>query len=146
MKKLMILFLSVALMPSMMKADDDRPITFEQLPQQSQQFIKKYFADNSIALVKMEDEFFNKSYDVIFTNGTKIEFDKDGVWKEVDCKYAQLPVDIIPLQIRDYVSKNYPDAKIIKIEKKKRGRYEVDLTNGFELEFDAQFNLIDIDR
>ena len=42
------------------------------------------------------------------------------------------------------VKKSFPEAAIIKIERDRRG-YEVRLNNGFEVEFDTDFNVIDID-
>ncbi len=126
-------------------AGNDKSISFNQLPANSQQMIKKYFPDQSVALVKMEREFSGKSYEVIFTNGNKAEFDNKGVWKEINCKYTELPQEVIPQKISSYVKTNYPDSKIIKIEKKSRNRYEIELANGLELEFDANFNVTNID-
>lgn len=145
MKKLILLFLCVAAIHVSTQAGNDRPISFDQLPAQSQQMIKKYFPNQSVALVKMEREFSGKSYEVIFTNGNKAEFDRKGIWKEIDCKYTELPSEVVPLQIANYVRTNYPDLKITKIEKKSRNRHEIELLNGMELEFDANFNVIDID-
>ncbi|WP_313379859.1 PepSY-like domain-containing protein [Proteiniphilum saccharofermentans] len=145
MKKLILLFLCVTAIHVSTQAGNDRPISFDQLPAQSQQMIKKYFPNQSVALVKMEREFSGKSYEVIFTNGNKAEFDRKGIWKEIDCKYTELPSEVVPLQIANYVRANYPDLKITKIEKKSRNRHEIELLNGMELEFDANFNVIDID-
>lgn len=145
MKKLILLFLCVTAIHVSTQAGNDRPISFDQLPAQSQQMIKKYFPNQSVALVKMEREFSGKSYEVIFTNGNKAEFDRKGIWKEIDCKYTELPSEVVPPQIANYVRTNYPDFKITKIEKKSRNRHEIELLNGMELEFDANFNVIDID-
>ena len=92
----------------------------------------------------MESDFFYKSYEVIFTNGDKVEFDNKGNWEEVNCKYSYVPTAIIPAAIQKYVTTNYPDAKILKIERDKKD-YEVKLSNRTELKFDLKFNLIDID-
>ncbi|WP_368325634.1 PepSY-like domain-containing protein, partial [Phocaeicola vulgatus] len=83
--------------------------------------------------------------DVIFTNGDKLEFDKKGVWTEVNCKYSAVPVAVVPEAIKKYVATNYPDAKMLKIERDKHD-YEVKLSNGWEIKFDMQFNVIDIDN
>lgn len=146
MKKILTLIVCVLAIQFSASASNDKQIDFTQLPAQSQQLIKKHFAEQSIALVKMESEIFDKSYEVIFTNGDKLEFDKKGMWKEIDCKYTQLPSEIIPLQIQNYISKNYPDTKANKIEKESRNRYEISLANGLELKFDSKFNLVDIDN
>ena len=52
--------------------------------------------------------------------------------------------EIVPVQIREYVRKNFPETKFVKIEKGYRD-YEVKLTNRLELTFDQNFNLVDID-
>lgn len=146
MKKILTLLLCLFAIQVAANASDDKPISFEQLPAQSQQMIKKHFQNQSIALVKMESEIFDKSYEVIFTNGDKIEFDKKGIWKEIDCKYTQLPAAIVPVEIQNYVAKNYPETKITKIEKEGKGCHEIELKNGLDLKFDSKYNLIDIDN
>ena len=93
----------------------------------------------------MESDFFYKSYEVIFTNGNKVEFGKNGNLEEVNCKYTSVPTAIIPTTIQKYVTTNYPDTRVLKIERDKK-EYEVQLSNRVELKFDLKFNLIDIDN
>lgn len=144
MKKLLLLFMCLFTIQSVVKANDDKPIKIEQLPQSAQQFIKSHFGDSKVAIAKMETDWFDKSYDIIFTDGNKLEFDKQGNWKEINCKYSAVPTSVIPAQILKYVSENYPEAKVLKIERDKKD-YEVKLSNKWELKFDLQFNLVDID-
>lgn len=125
-------------------ADIDKPVTFEQLPIAAQQTIKTHFANRQIALAKMEVDLLGKSYDVIFTNGDKIEFDGKGQWTDIDCKRSQVPDALVPTAIAAFVKKNYPQTIILKIDRDRK-TYEVTLSNGFELEFDKSFRLIDID-
>lgn len=145
MKKLALLFVCIFAFQLTVLADDDKPITFEQLPQTAQQFIGKHFAGKTISLAKMENGILEKSYDVIFTNGDKLEFDRKGQWTDIDCKYNEVPASAVPQQIADYVAVKHKDVKILKIEREK-GRYDVDLSNGWELTFDKKFNVVDIDR
>ncbi len=126
-------------------ADDDKPIQFAQLPQAAQQFVKQYFANEKIALAKMESDFFGKNYDIIFANGDKIEFDGSGNWEEVKCRYSEVPADIVPAEIRKYIQSTYPEAKVVNLEKQRNG-YETKLSNGWELEFNNQFQLVDMDN
>ena len=79
-----MLCLSLFILSTPIKADD-KPIEYAKLPKQSQEFISNYFAGKHIALVKMDKEFFDTSYEVIFSDGNKVEFDKKGLWKDVDC-------------------------------------------------------------
>ena len=144
MKKLLLLLVCLFTFQAVVKANDDNPIKVAQLPQSAQQFIKSHFGNSKVAIAKMETDWLDKSYDVIFTDGNKLEFDKQGNWKEINCKYSAVPAGVIPAQILKYVSENYPDAKVLKIERDKKD-YEVKLSNRWELKFDLQFNLIDID-
>ena len=146
MKKTLFLLVSLFVMNLVAFADNDKPIQVTEMPKAAQTFIKSHFADQSVAIAKLENDFMNKSYDVIFTNGDKVEFDKKGNWTNVDCEHTQVPVAVIPQAIQDYVSKNYPNAKVVKIEKTDRKGYDVDLSNGFELEFDKKMRVVEIDR
>ena len=146
MKKWTILFVSMLVMSATVWAGNDKPIQISQMPQAAQQFIQKHFANQSVAVAKMESELLDKNYDVIFTNGDKVEFNKKGQWTKVDCKHTQVPVEVIPVVIQKYVSQHFPDAKVVKIEVTDRKGYEVDLSNGFDIEFDKKMNVIDIDR
>ena len=111
MKKMMFLFVSLFVMNLAVFADNDKPIQVTEMPKGAQSFVKSDFANQSVAVAKMETDFFDKTYDVIFTNGDKVEFDKKGNWTKVDCEHTQVPQAVIPAAIQQYVSKNYPDAK-----------------------------------
>jgi hypothetical protein len=146
MKRIILLFVSLFVVSSLVWADNDKPIQVSEMPADAQQFIKTHFAGQAVAVAKVEKDFFSKSYDVIFTNGNKVEFDKSGKWTNVDCKYSQVPVAIIPAQIKNYVSKYYKNAKVVQIELNDRKGYEIELNNGLEIEFDKNFKVIDIDK
>ena len=146
MKKIVFLFVSLFVMNLAVFADNDKPIQVTEMPKAAQNFVKAHFANQSVAVAKMETDFLDKTYDVIFTNGDKVEFDKKGNWTNVDCEHTQVPVEIIPVAIQQYVSKNYPDAKVVKIEKTDRKGYDVDLNNGFDIEFDKKMRVVEIDR
>lgn len=146
MKKWTFVFISMFIMNVSVWAGNDKPIQVTELPKSAQSFIKNHFVDQSVAVAKVETDFMDKSYDVIFTNGDKVEFDKKGKWTKVDCKHGQVPQGIIPMPIQKYIAKNYPDAKVIKIELTDRKGYEVDLNNGLDIEFDKRMNVKDIDN
>lgn len=147
MRKILTMLICLLALHVSVQASNDKPIKFEQLPAKSQQFIKKSYPDRSIALVKMESDFLDKSYEVIFTNGDRVEFDRRGDWKEIESsKLSELPKDIVPKQIKEYVAKNYPNVKIKKIEKESRNCLEIELVNGVDLKFDSKYRLIDIDH
>lgn len=144
MKKLVFLLVCLFTLHTA-QADNDKPIQVSQMPQQAQVFVKQFFSNHKVALAKVESDFFDKSYEVVFTDGSKVGFDKKGNWKEVDCKHGFVPVSIVPAAIQSYVKANYPNTSIIKIDKDKKD-YEVKLASRIELKFDMKFNLIDIDN
>ena len=146
MKRIFILLLTILpLISSTARAEKDRPITFEQLPQKAQQFIQKYFAEEKIAFAKSERDFFEIDYLVVFTSGKKIEFLRSGDWEKVDCRYSAVPTELIPAQITNKIKELYPEATVTVID---RGKYDIEtkLNNGLELTFDLKYNLLDIDN
>ena len=144
MKRIFAIIAGALAFTGIMNADNDRVITFDQLPEKAKTFITTNFADQKVSYAKEETDIFEVTYEVVFSQGTKIEFDSKGEWKEIDCKYTMLDEKFVPDQIKAYVAKQWPDVKFVKIDKGRYG-YEVELTNGLELTFDKNFNLIEID-
>lgn len=145
MKRIMIALACMFAFVFTAKASDDKPITFEQLPQAAQHFVKSYFGDKVISLVKVDAEIVGKNYEVIFNNGDNLEFDKNGTWTSLECKQSAVPDAVVPAQILDYVKNNYQGVIIKKIEKEDRGAYGIELSNGLDLKFNKSFQLVEID-
>lgn len=119
---------------------EDKPIQKSQLPKNSQEFVDQHFADLQIAhIIKDYD-----SYDVKFTNGYDVEFNKKGEWKEVDCELDAVPAAIIPTNIADYVKTNFATSFIVRISKE-YNHYDVELSTDLDLEFnlDGTYRRID---
>lgn len=120
-------------------AVNDRPITFQQLPQKAQTFINTHFKGVEVLSATVDDD-----YEVYLANGTKVEFTMQGDWKEVKCPGTAVPAAIVPAAISKYVKTNFANSMIIKIDKKYSG-YEIELNNGMELKFDKSGNFLAID-
>lgn len=143
MRKITLLFVCLfTIMGSTALADSNKIIRFDQLPQAAQEFVEEHFADNEIAITSLERELFERNYELIFVDGKKLEFDRNGGWKDVDCPYDQVPESIVPEFINNFVTEHFPSAKIIHLGRDKASSYEVDLSNNFELGFDQNFKLI----
>lgn len=123
---------------------DDKPVGEEQLPTQAVQFINEHFPDAVISVVTFDKELFDKSYSVFFTDGNKVEFDKNGRWTDVECRFSRVPVSVIPEKIHAYVTENHPDHYVVSIDRDKYD-YELDLENGVEMKFDLDFRFIGYD-
>ena len=143
MKKLLVALLSVFTMQAA-HADNDKPVTVAQLPAKAQTFLKQNFPNEQVAFAKMEKEFLDTSYDVTFINGDEVEFDKNGEWTDLKCKRNGVPAKAVPAQITKFVNENHAGAKILSLERD-RYSYEVKLSNFWEIKFDKQFNVIDMD-
>ncbi len=82
------------------------------------------------------------------SNGTEIEFDKDGEWIDVDAANGKtLPSGFYPVEIDNYLAENFAGQGISEITKVKRG-YEVELITTTEILFgpDGSFIEIGVDR
>lgn len=126
-------------------ADNEKPINVSQLPSAAQQIIQKNFASHKVALAKVESGLIEKSYDVIFTNGDKLEFDRNGKWTEISCKTSSVPSALVPATIAQYVTTNYPGTNIVQIERDRK-EYDVKLSTGLEITFNSKYQVIDIDN
>ena len=139
--KYFLLMAMVMTMSLTMSADDDdRVITFDQLPQAAQTFLKANFATKVPLLVTADWDDFTIRYE----SGEKIEFDRSGNWKDIECYNSKVPTEAIPEQISAYLTQNYPGKSVIKLERH-RSVYEVKLNNGMEIEFNRNFQVIDMD-
>ena len=58
MKKILALLVCLLIVSISVRADDDRPVRFDQLPVKAQAYVKKYFPQEKVALAKMEKDFF----------------------------------------------------------------------------------------
>ena len=145
MKKILVIILAVfSLGVVTAKADNDRVITKDALPAKAQQFVNAHFASVKISYIKEDRDFFDRNYELVFADGSKIDFGRNGEWVDVDCRYNSVPQAIVPAAIQTYVKSNFPDVKIIEIERK-RGNHEVKLSNKLELVFDKNLKIKGID-
>lgn len=146
MKKILILFLIMVASVGIANADK-YTINRNDLPETAQTMLKEYFPKAKVGMIKVDRHLLKKTdYDVRLVNGTTIEFNNSGKWTSVDCKTREVPSGLIIRPIRNYVSKNFTDVKIVKIQKKSSG-YEIKLSDGVELKFNllGQFKSVKLD-
>lgn len=109
------------------------PISQSELPKAALTFINKYFSSDHIRKVEKDNGRRGTEYEVDFMSGAEAEFRADGEWKEVKAaKGNAIPAAIIPSAIAEYVNTNFKGQSIVEISRK-RGGYEVELSNGSEL-------------
>lgn len=145
-KKILGVLLGLVLSVLVVHADNKVYTTdVNKLPAASRQFLTSHFKDIKVAHISIEKNWMGvKEYDVILTDGTEIEFDKAGEWKEVTRTNLPVPQAIVTATVENYIKDNFPSMYIESVEKKNR-IYEVKLNTGLELEFDlnGRFRRID---
>ena len=128
---------------------DEELISTDELPLNSKSFLNTYF--NSAKIILAEKDIENSSrweYEVKLDNGIEISFDGQGEWQNVESRndHKALPnYEFIDTIILDYVLTNYPEAGINGIDRQING-FDVELTNGVDLEFNSEGNFLRIDR
>ena len=132
---LAILFIGGSVFASSRK----KAIDPDNLPKPAIELIQKHWPSCAIDMAYIN----GKEYEVLLTDGTLIEFDAKGVWKEMKCTDG-LPVTLVPVYITRYVVNRYPKQLIIDCEKM-RGGYVIQLTNGLEIQFDLRGNVTHVD-
>ncbi len=142
------MFLSLALVMGLslsVMADDIYERDDSSLPQPAKNTLSKHFNDK-VSLVKIDKDFGRiDEYEVILDNGTEVKFDRKGNWKSVETPANKsVPKGLIPEAMGKYVKENHKGAKIVSLEKE-RSKYEVELSNGMELEFDLSGNFLRYD-
>ena len=129
------LFLSIS---CSVYAGRDKAIKVEQLPQNAQNIIENYFPGIGISFAKTDNEIFDTNFEVFLVNGYKIAFDRKGNWIDINCKYGEVPEEIIPKKIRDFLTKNHTEHKVLRISKENNCKVELD--NGIKLKFNLKFD------
>ena len=131
------------MMQSVTTFASDRIIPKEQLPAAAQTFIQKTFPGQTVSYAKIDFDG-RKTYEVRLSNGTEVEFDKNGTWDKVDCNYSAVPAELVPANIANSVKSSFPDAVIVKIDKERYG-YDIELSNDLELKFNKSGQMLSID-
>ena len=89
------------------------------LPSGAKSFLNKHFSDVEISNVESDDD---SDVEVTLENSIRIRFDRRGTWEEINTKkngMSESLKKLLPNQINNYVSKNYPGRVIRKVERKK---------------------------
>ena len=141
MKRILTIFAALAF--SLACTAEDRPVLSDQLPTAAKTFIKTNFPDAEISYATVDDDLVTPDYEVVLSNGARIQFSNDGALEKIECR-AGVPDQVVPVQIREYVATYYSGAVIVEYEIAKR-RYEIGLSNGLDLKFNTKFNVVELD-
>lgn len=123
----------------------EKPIRPTDLPKPAIDFLQLYFKNNAIHHAVKDTDKKKISYEVMLADGTEVEFNAEGKWKEVDGKDKAIPTAFIPVSIINYVNAKYAKEKIYHIDKGLKD-IDIELGNKVELEFDLSGKFIRVDK
>lgn len=113
------------------------PVKQSALPKAAQTFLSKHFPGDAVSKAEKEQGHRGMEYEVDLRSGTEVDFRDNGEWKDVKAaKGKSVPAAIVPSAIAKYVAANHKGQRIVEISRK-RGGYEVELSNGVELRLTA---------
>lgn len=144
--KKMNIFLAALLcmmMQTMSAVAHEKLITTDKLPATAKAFVQQTFPGQMIEYAIIDADFSKTTYEICLNNGVEMEFDINGEWYMVDCNYDPVPQQLIPAVIANFVSANYSDQTIVKIDKE-NGGYSIDLSNDVEIKFDSNGQVIEV--
>lgn len=123
--------------------NDEKHLDYNELPNVAKSFINNHFGDNEVRSVIKEYDDLTYHYEVYLTDGTKIEFKKNGEWREVENRVEGVPTSILPAGIVSYVQENYGSYFIVSAERDRQ--YDIELNNDLDLDFTLDGDFIRID-
>ncbi len=134
MKKVLIISILATLMGSTTLIGRDRPVTYNQLPAKARQTIEDHFPGATLSYATYDNDPFEQHYEVVLTNGVKLDFRKNGEWRQIDCGRTAVPTALIPASVLQFVKAHHPDNQVVDID---RDGHEMDvkLNNGLDLKF-----------
>ena len=116
MKRINYLLIVLSLLSVMACAGNDK-ITSDTniLPVSSRQFISDHFKDIPVSHIQIEKNLIRiSSYDVILTDGTNVEFNHKGEWKEIKRHGLPIPPAIIPEEYKTLSRKTIHRIRLLK--------------------------------
>ena len=141
MKKIILLSCLAACLSAPALADGieyDRAVSMDRLPKKAQTFLQDYYPDAVWLSGKKEVDGCQVEYRVQFKDGTRIEFKRNGKWKQVSQRNGYIPNTLVPEPIRNFIQENFPQVQGILSMEQDRREIEVRLSNGMECSFSAK--------
>lgn len=136
MKKLLFFLAGAAAVLSVSAAP--QRVNFDKLPKNSQEFVQKHFARQTINRVEMDRSSSWDKYTVYFDNGTELSFEGgSGDWSQISVDKGAVPAGAIPVRIYTYTAQQYSGRQIRQIATTNDG-YKVTLSDGRMLDFDKE--------
>lgn len=145
MKRLFTLMLTFAVASITAIVFAGTPVSVSDLPKAITTFLSKHFPNDKVWEAEKDREYLGFEYEVSLESGAEIDFKTNLEWKEVKAgRGKSVPASLIPSAVSKFVASNHPDLTIVEISRK-RGGYEIELSNGLEIKLTKEGKVIAYD-
>lgn len=144
MKKILSVIIVALMSIQLLPAKDVVTADVKKLPEEAATFIRKHFEGLGVSYIKIDKELFSTTYEVVMTNGMEIDFDGKGNCTNVDAKKKEVPGELVPVPVAEYVKRTFGNQFITEISYKRK-IIKVELNNDLELIFDNKGNFKGLD-
>ena len=119
-------------------------IIYKDLPKTTKVFIDTFYPKRK-AIYTFEGINRVREYEIYFSNGTKLEFDRYGKLKSIECgKGEYVNKNILPDEINDIIQQYYSSEKIVEYNIDDRStryeEHEIEFESGFEITVNGRLN------
>lgn len=128
----------VALLSLLLLSCSDNSFPPEQLPEKVTSFVAMHFPSQSILSAQKQWGLLGPEYSVVLSDSSRVSFDSNNVWDEVECANSGVPKSMVPSQVADYsLRSNLLGMKILKIEKESYG-FKIQLDEDVEVKLSEE--------
>ena len=140
MKRFLILFICLI---GMTCTAQTKRILKKDLPKNTIEFLDRFY-QNKLMVCKKYGKYLGIEYRITLENGTKIEFDRKGHFKSIDCGANDfVPWPLIPYEILNFLIEQFGSYGIVEYNIDERGtryeEHEIELANGQELSIRGRY-------
>ncbi|EAH4719653.1 hypothetical protein JYE83_000699 [Campylobacter upsaliensis] len=103
-------------------------------PQNLPNTIKEFLQNNfqaQVSLAQRDDDV----YEIALSDGTELEFDHNGEWKEIEARGTAISYEVLPPHIASILKNEFKENAIKEIERK-INYYKIKFYNNFEIIID----------
>tara|TARA_R110000868_G_scaffold304911_1_gene566054 strand:+ start:441 stop:1427 length:987 start_codon:yes stop_codon:yes gene_type:complete len=130
--------------------ENDTAIDVGTLPQTVKDYVATNYTSSTISRAKLKS---NGQYEVYLSTGEELYFDAQGLFLQVDTDSNNQNEDgtiidaaSLPQITNDYLSTNYPAATIVEVRLMADRGFEVEISTGDEVVFDANGTFVKIEN
>ncbi len=111
-------------------------VSADALPENIKQFIASNF-NAQVGLVQQDSD----EYEIYLSDGTELEFDIVGNYKEIKNDMKPLSLSVLPINIASIVQSQFSGAFLRKV-KRKFSYYELEFSNSLEVKIDPNGTIL----